>query len=190
MRIDKALNLVIPVETENGTVHVHSMPISRDVFERYFLVISKTFAALYSQGLNHIAGPRVAALMLKRLAIDDGVWEGEAGVEVGLMAEIRRLTNVAVPGPNGWTTVPLYDALQRGFLTQDDVLEAEGCIVFFTCISAMHKRKDVPAFLNGMCELWGAETTYSSCTELTASLLTSTATETSLLTVKQSSIPG
>lgn len=190
LKIDKALNLIVPVETDAGTIYIHSTPIGREVFERFFLVISKTFSALYSEGLSAVAGPRVAALMLKRLAIEAGIWEGDAGVENGLMAEIRRLSNVAIPTPAGWATVPLYDAVNRGHMTQEDVQEAEGCIVFFICISAMHKRKEVPMFLDGMCELWGTATTYLNCTEHAASLSTSTETETSALAVKPSSVPG
>src|SRR3954465_11092498 len=94
LRIDKRLNLVIPIETSIGTVFVHSCPIRREIFEKYFLIISKTFAAIYSEGLNVIAGPRVALMMLKQIAINANAWEGNDGVESGLLNEIRRITNV------------------------------------------------------------------------------------------------
>lgn len=189
MKIDKALNLVCPVDTDDGRVYVHSMPIGREVFERYFMVISKTFGALFTEGLNTIAGPRVAALLLKQTAIEMGTWDGELGVANGLMAEIRRLSNVAVPSPDGWTSVPLNVAVSRGFLDQRDVDEAEGAIVFFTCISLMNKRKEAAYFVNGMCELWSTQTTSSSVMEFAASLPTSTATETLPLAAPTSSHP-
>lgn len=190
MRIDKALNLVVPVETEAGTAYIHSVPLSREVFERYFLVISKTFAELYAQGLNFLAGPRVAALLLKKVAQELDVWEGEGGVQNGLMAEIRRLSNVMVPTDAGWQAVMLDDAVRRGALTAEDMQEAEGVLVFFICISAMHKRAEVGQFLTGMCELWGTQICSSSFTEYRDSLQTSTATEISSETVKPSSLPG
>ena len=102
MRINKALNLVIPVDWEmGGQIFVHSTPISREVFEQYFLVISKTFAAIFSQGLGAVAGPRIAYLMLKKTAEDMGLWAGPAGVGAGLMNEMIRLSNVIMPDEKG-----------------------------------------------------------------------------------------
>ena len=60
MRLDNKLNLITEIETDDkATIFVHSTPISRDVFEKYFLVISKTFASIISEGLSFISGPRV-----------------------------------------------------------------------------------------------------------------------------------
>jgi len=100
MKLDKALNLVIPIDQDEGRIYVHSTPISLEVFEKYFLAISKTFAAIYSEGLNVLAGPRVAALMLRRVSDD-------LGLDTGLIDEIRRLSNVIVSGK----AVPLEVAL-------------------------------------------------------------------------------
>ena len=44
MKIDRRLNLVQPIETGSGTVYLHSVPLSREVWETYFLVLSKTYA--------------------------------------------------------------------------------------------------------------------------------------------------
>jgi hypothetical protein len=189
MKIDKALNLVCPVDSDNGMVYIHSMPIGREVFERYFMVISKTFAALFSEGLNTVAGPRVAAMLLKKIAIEMGEWDGEAGVEIGLMGEIRRLSNVAIPGPSGWSTVPLNVAVSREFIDQRDVDEAEGAIVFFTCISLMSKRNEAAYFVRMMCELWSTQTTSLSTTAYAASLPMLTATATLPQEAITSSVP-
>src|SRR5215831_13634119 len=109
VRISRSLNLVVPVDTEAGTIYVHSTPISRDVFERYYLVLSKTFAQIYQEGLAAIAGPRVGFLLLRDVAQNTrgtngapNAWEGTDGVANGLINEIRRLTNVIMPGPAGW----------------------------------------------------------------------------------------
>ena len=119
MRIDAKLNIVIEVETADGSVFVHSTPLSRDVFERYFLVIGQTFAELVGKGLSLLSGPRVAALLLKDVAQRGRVWDGPGGVANGLMAEVRRLSNVIMPGPAGWRTVPLQDAIDKQLLSED-----------------------------------------------------------------------
>lgn len=190
MRIDNKLNLVIPVDTAGGTVYVHATPISREVFEKYFLVISKAFAALYSEGLSVIAGPRVGALMLKRVAEDLGEWSGPGGVEQGLMAEIRRLTNVIHSTPQGWVTVPYYTALTEGVIDGDDVGEVEGILCFFTVASSMHKRDQLPSILDGIKRLWGAESTLLNSTEYGRSLQTSIEEETSSEMLPTSLVPS
>ena len=68
MKIDNKLNLVVQVEGEEGTLFVHSMPLSRMVWERYFVVLSKTFSAMIAEGMSFISGPRIAALMLRKVA--------------------------------------------------------------------------------------------------------------------------
>ena len=68
MKINRALNLVIPVELESGTVYIHSTPISREVFEEFYLVISKTFTRIFTEGLGAIGGARIANLMLRDVA--------------------------------------------------------------------------------------------------------------------------
>ena len=48
--------------------YVHSTPIAREVFERYFMVIAQTFSAIYGNGLGRVGGPPVAMLLLKQVA--------------------------------------------------------------------------------------------------------------------------
>ena len=86
MKINKAMNIVVPVDIDGVECFVHSTPISFEVFEKYFLVISKTFSEIYSQGLSHVAAPRVASLLLKKCAKDLGELES---VEKGLINEIN-----------------------------------------------------------------------------------------------------
>lgn len=193
MEIDKkTLNLVVPVSTDNGTVYVHSCPVRREVFREHFLVLSKTLNQLYSEGVSRLTGPRIAALMLEKIAKDDGIWEtvgDRIGVKDSLMNEIRRLSNVILSTSEGWKTIPLMDAVKQGKLDIEDVEEAEGYIVFFTCISHIHKRKEVLAFLAPMAELWDTQSTSLNVTEYIDSLPTLKTEETLAPEVPQSLIP-
>lgn len=190
MQVDRKLNLVVPIQRPEGPIYVHSTPISREVFERHFLVMSKTFAALWDQGLHITVGPRVAGLMLKQQAERLGIWEGPEGVEAGLMAEIRRLSNVAMPGASGWTLVPFQLAIDKGQIDPDEAAEVEGELVFFTLECSLRKRAQLPVFVRAMNDRWGSLSTSLSATEYAASLPISTKEESSGETVKPSSIPA
>lgn len=190
MKIDKSLNFVIPVDREDGTIYVHAQPVRREVFEQYFLAISKTFAAIYGEGLGPIAGPRVAAMMLKEVSVNAGLWDGPSGVENGLMNEIRRLSNVLVPGKNGWEMRPLQEALDSGLIDEDDASEVMNALVFFTVVSCMHKRTAREPILDGAGRMWGAEISSLSISDYAASLPTSTETVNSGETVITSSLPS
>lgn len=174
MRINKALNLVIPVETENGIVHVHSTPVSREVFEQFFLVVSKAFAGIFSQGLGAIAGPRIAYLMLKKTAEDLGEWQS---VERGFINEIIRLSNVAFVGDNGWETLPLQTALTHGKIDKETFDDIEGELVFFTLVSLMNKKNQIEAIMDTVNGLWGSQLELLGFTEYMNSLRTSTKVE-------------
>src|ERR1017187_5798377 len=139
MQIDKNLNLVIPVERADGSVaHVFSTPIGRMVFEKYYMVIARTYNTIYNGGLGIMSGPRVAAMVLKEIAISIDAWDGQEGVERGLMQEIRRLTTVLALGENGWEPLPIHEAIAKGILDEDDVSEVENALVFFTVAFHMH----------------------------------------------------
>lgn len=178
MQINRALNLVVPVETDNGVVYIHSTPLLKETYKHYFLVLSKTFAAIFSEGLNVIAGPRIAAQMLETIARNMNIWddyEGAIGVERGLMGEIRRLSNVIMPTDMGWKNVPLAEAAMHNYLHADDIEEAEGYIVFFILVSAISKRSMHPSMWESMAGIWGTQTTSLDCTGYRNSLQTSSA---------------
>ena len=171
------MNLVVPVDTStHGTVYVHSTPVSREVFERYFLTIAKTFAAIFQQGLGEVSGPRVSLMLLRRIAEVDRNWEGPEGVERGLVAEMRRLTNVIVSSDRGWQTVPLESAVQEKIIDRDDAAEVENAVAFFTVICHVAAERNLANFHDGMRSLWGAQVVPSDCTAYRSSLPTSTAT--------------
>lgn len=190
MRINDKLNLVIPVDIDSGSAYVHSTPLARETFEEYFMLISKTFAAIYRQGLEIVAGPRVAMLLLRQVARDLGVLEGPKREPAAmLIAEMRRLTNVAIPDADkGWELYSLQDVIDRELLSPDDISEVEGAVCFFMCASAMHRRKELPVILSGMTSLWDAQTVSSGFSEFAVSLRQSTEAIGSAM--KTSSVPS
>ena len=188
MEIDRKLNLVLTVERADGSiVHVHSTPIRQAVFAQYYKVLAKTFAQIYSGGYGVTAAPRIAAMLLKDVAAEEG---GRAGVQEGLINEIRRVTNVVVLGERGWETLPLDDALKRDLLDEDDASEVENAVVFFIVASVMHKRAELRAVLDVVRGIWGGQLVSSTCTEYAASLPTSTAAASTGATATPSSIPS
>ena len=174
VKLDRKLNLVLSVDTDSGPVHIHSSPISREVFEDNFLVISRAFTAVYTNGLGPVTGPRVAALLLKQEAQTLGVWPR---TQQSLMAEIYRLTNVIAAGDTGWETMPFDVAKKRGLLTVDAAAEVENCIVYFICASSIHLRAEMAVAMEGLNTLWNAQTTSSNVTEYMNSLPTLTTEE-------------
>jgi hypothetical protein len=188
MRINKALNLVVPLSDEKGWIH--ATPVSYEIFEKYFLPISKAHATIYKEGLGAIAGPRVAYLMLKKVAEELGMWEGEDGVENGLMNEVFRLTNVIVTGAQGWVTLPLYEAIRQEKLDDEEMLEVKNTLVFFILASFMHKKTDRELSLRLMTSLYGGQITLLTCMEYVASLPISTTEESIGKKAHQLSIPS
>ncbi|MDR8915795.1 hypothetical protein [Burkholderia multivorans] len=154
IQINEAMNLVVPVVSDDAGVKVwaYHTPISRQVFEANYRVLAATKAALMSKGGIYMmdSGPRIAALTL----LDEGRREAEARGSVdregravdemtpALMAEIRRLTMVLVPGPGGWDLLPIESAVAAGKIDSEDQAETESAIVFFTCICALASKAE------------------------------------------------
>ena len=167
-RINKRLYLVIPIEREDGSlIYTHSAPLKREVFDQNAIVLAKTFAAIHQEGLGAIAGPRVAFIFLKKIAEQMGNWEE---IEKTLVEEIRRLTNVMVPGDRGWETLPYREALQKNIISPDDAAEVDNAVTFFIVASAMHRRAILEPILRGAATLWGGEIVSLNSTEYANSL--------------------
>lgn len=179
MNISKDLNLVIPIERDGVKLYAHSVPVSRETFENYHAILAKTFSQVTDGGLNVTAGLATAALALRDAAKARDMWEGPTGVKAGLMNEIRRITSVIAPGDNGNTVYTLHDAATRGILDEDEVSEVENAIVFFTLVSRMFRKAQVPMMVSAICGMGGLSITSLSSTAFSDSLRTSTATETS-----------
>ena len=200
MRLDRKLNLVIPIDRDDGTtLYTFSSPLRREVWEQYHMVISKTFTRIYAENLSFMGGPRNAALMLKDMAKNTARpdrsgdwWEGQDGVERGLRPEMRRLTTVMVPRAEGggWEQVQYDDAIARDMLTEDEASEVEGAVAFFTVNSAMHKAAALKGIMAAAAGMWGMQVTSSPFSEWRNSLTTSTADDDITQKVIPSSIPS
>lgn len=195
--INRKLNLVLPAfETEQGVVHVHSIPLGKAAFEQCYDLLCETFAQIQgSSGL--FSGPTRALMDLKRVAnlYETGSRAGSNERFRVLMAELQRLTTVIYPTERGWQMVPLARAEAEKVLTEDQTDAVESILVFFTVLSLMivpDEIKSVDAFL----VLYKAQTTPLNAMEFLRSLPTSTpaentgATEPTPLPVKKlSSVP-
>ena len=193
MKINKRLNLVIPVETETGLVYVHSMPISEECFYAHFLLLSKTWAALIDEGLLQL-GPRVAILMLRKVATAmlpprEPGQPAPVSPDVPLLAEIRRLSNAILPGERGYSTVPFQDVIDKQLLDSAELNEIEGQIVFFICASSVPKATTGAKLAEMAAKYWDSLLTQLNVTEYKNSLQTLTVAENTGETPNASSVP-
>ncbi len=186
IQINEAMNLVVPVVTDENGVRVwgYHTPISRSVFEANYRVLAATKASLMSKGSVYMmdSGPRIAALTL----LDEGAREAESRgrfdakgnvideATPALLAEIRRLTMVLVPGPAGWDLLPIEGAVSAGKIDDEDQAEVESAIVFFTCICALASKAERKKHAGSTASLLKGSITSLSPTEFSASLPTST----------------
>ncbi|SAK53582.1 hypothetical protein AWB78_01340 [Caballeronia calidae] len=202
-QINEAMNLVVPVvtdvvrekkdgqdiETVVVRVWAYHNPIAREVFEANYRVLAATKAALSGRGAAYAmdAGPRIAALTLR----DEGLRDAEArgrfdanGNTIdeavpALLAEIKRLTNVMVPGSGGWDFMPVETAIAAGKIDAEDWSEAESAIVFFTSHWSMAKKAERARVARSVASVLRASITSSSPMEFAASLPSSTTETTS-----------
>jgi hypothetical protein len=196
MRINRALNLVLPVyddaeprlDPEGKSIPpdpiywVYSIPVSREIFERYWKSMSKALVDLATDGMGNM-GPRLGLLSLKSAAEELGDWEDSEdnrgavrlGVENGFLPEVRRLTSIIAPAQTGgWRSVPLDVAIQQKTVSDEDLDEIMGTVVFFTCTSLVAPRRRVEAILIGQLSRFEAQLTSLTTTAFAASLRTST----------------
>lgn len=172
--IDKNLNLLITVDREGGeALHVHCQPISYDVFQRYWLVLSKVYTALTTQGLGAIGGAVCAHLLLEDVARNtlraDGRnwWEGADGVEHGLLDEIVRLSNVmTLEGEQGWQPTMLSVARSRGLFSDEEWGEVLAQATFFSVIWRTAPKRNRVGVVRGASFLNGSLPTSWDTTEL------------------------
>lgn len=188
-RINKKLNIVITTDDASGaTIHVHSMPISREVFETFYeelgLVFTKSFG---ESGSVHMAisAPQLAYPALKKLADEKGTWDV---VKSGLVNEIIRLTNVIYLSEGGWITVPLEVAVKEEILDEDSEREVLSSLIFFTAITFVAPKLLVKGFLDMASALRNWVVTSSNSTEYRSGLPISTAVETTA-TITSSRVP-
>jgi len=186
MKINRKLNLVFPLETDDGMAYIHSMPVSREVFEMNYLVLSMTFMEIYSKRLGPIMGPRVAYMVLKDAALsmtpqadskdptfvvdpDDDIW---GKTQRTLVNEIYRLTNVIVPTKDGYETIPYIQVKNQKLFDSDTIAEVENALVYFTVASHLHQKSELPLAFAGMERSLNAQSTLLNVTEYMNSLPT------------------
>lgn len=166
--------LLIPIYADDDEEviygYVHSAPISREIFEANYMLLGRTFAAIYTSKLSVISGPRMASYLLASEAKE----MGDPVAAIALMNEIRRLTNVMVRTDTGtWEALPFQEVHDRGLLG-DDLEEVTNAIVFFIVASATLRRTERKKMVDGAMKIWGALTSPLDFMEFAASLTTST----------------
>lgn len=191
MRINEELKLVIPLPSDDAgiTLHAYHTPISREVYEAHYRVLAATKAYLASNGVNFQfgTGPRIATLTLRDEGRRNAMQRGnvdkngkpiEADTDAFLL-EIRRLTTILAPGPNGYETLPIDTAIQRGLIDEEDWRETESFLVFFTLQYALALKSEKTETAKAMASLVKAVITSSSPMDFLNSLRTSTKGEAS-----------
>lgn len=168
MKINKDLNLVFPVDIENGVAHVHSSLVSLVIFHAHWRPMNQAFAAIYADGL--MGGPRIAYHALK----DAAKSLGDTDFEKVFWPEVIRLANVWAPVEGeGYRLYPLETIIKNGLLDEEQIDEIYNAIAFFTVASRMHTAKTRREHLSILEDLWGARVESLSVMELKDSLPTS-----------------
>lgn len=170
-------------------MYAYHTAISVATFEANYRALAATKAALFAQGPRYAfeVGAQIAALTLADVAKQDAIDRGDVdasgnpsdGGAKALLAEIRRLTQVAVPSASGWEQAPVDVAKQRGALDDDDIRDLESALVFFTCVLFLTPRVRRKAAAGIVASLARGSIVSSSITEWIASLPKSTPGDTS-----------
>lgn len=184
-QINADLKLVVPVKLDNDgepIIYAYHNPIPREVYEVNFRLLRDTKVSLIGTSPRHAFAARGdASLYLSEagaaLAADRGI-EGDGGAST-LLAEIKRLTTVLVPGAQGYQMLPIDTAIQSGAIDADDWSDAENAIVFFTAWVAGTPRREMTAAAVLAASLTGGSTTSLPPMEWAASLQTLTQPATS-----------
>jgi hypothetical protein len=174
--INRRLNLVLPIELdEHRKIYFHSMPISVEVFDANFWLLTQTLASLYAHGIGPSMSPRIALRALRDAAkqLDD-----TQDLSLNIINEVYRLTNVIMPNTNGggWVTLPYVEVKNKKLVEEQILVEVENAIVYFIVASALHLRSELEMAYQGLVGIWKAETTSLSPMEYTRSLPTLTPT--------------
>jgi hypothetical protein len=182
MRLNRRLNLVIPLHADDGKTvlaYVHAVPLGEEIVEKYYQVLGQTFTAIYTQGFGVAAGPGVGYRLLRQLSEAQKIWDDlgdEPGVKNGLVEEMLRLSSVVSPVKGRWQALPVRLAADQGFIDPEDLREIENALVFFTAVSATLPRTQRREHLDSACNLWGWQITSSDCSGFVSGLKTSTET--------------
>lgn len=176
MKIDRKLSLVIPVDHLEKTYYVHVTPISREVFEQNFLILSRALTMLYSSCGPTPMNARLAMLYLKKTASEmAGKDESADSIILPLIQEMSRLSSVLVPNHQGvgYDILPWHQAIERKLFDEEDAREVENVLVFFMLSWHMHKKTELDDLSRLLIGLGVQEFTSLTPTAYAASLTTS-----------------
>ena len=182
LKLNSKLHFVVPVDRDDGsTIYVHAAPIGIEAFNQFAELFGRVFSSIYAGGVTLAAGPRIAMQLLINASktmrqgnTSMSLWEGEQGVEQALIPEIRRLVNVVMPSPQGWTAIPYEEAIARNLFDEEDLSEVENALAFFTVIWRMHRKGQRAEVVSTVGKLWDARLVSLNSTAFAASLPKST----------------
>lgn len=186
MQITADLNLAFPIQFDDkgeALIWAYHTPISTVVFQANYRIIAATQHELFKKGVAYAAtlGPRLATLTLMDMARADAEERG-VSEEMGtaFRADLKRLTTLLAPSPEGFNSVPVDVAISRGIITAEDWEEGESALVFFTSAFMTAPRVRRARVAEASALVLGGSITSLAPTEFAASLPTSTPTETSV----------
>lgn len=187
--ITNDLRVKLPI---SETVTAYHSPISREIYEANFKLLGETKIALIGDNIRHAymaSGDSV--LYLRQCGQEMAAKAGGSGDfgAAALLADIKRLTLIIAPGPQGWGVVPVDVALSSSIITDDEWADAEAALVFFTAWMAGVSRRERLKQINLSAQLIGGSTTSSSPAELISTLQQSNQTDNSAQNVV-SSVPS
>lgn len=195
MQFTSDLRLVFPItldERGDPVLWAYHSPISLDVFNANYRIISATKHELFGKGIQYAYenGLRIAALAMRDASASDAQERGIVDAAASaLLAEIKRLTLVLAPSESGFESLPVDIAMKNGAIDAQDWAEAEAALVFFTCAFAMAPRAGREIVARSAALVLRGSMTLLSVTEFAASLPISTPEETSV-TTDPSSVPS
>lgn len=194
MRLNDRMNFVVPIYRDgpDPAAWVHSTPISNEVFESNWVLLSRTFTVLMSQGLgSFMVGPKVAKLALRDVAAEISGSAADADtVSSPFLNEVRRLSSVMIPVAGVWDTIPLQEAERRKLLTEDEIRTTESQLAFFMLGWHLYPPQERQFNLDGAARIWGAQMSSLNSTAFAASLRTSRELETTTETVTNPPVVG
>lgn len=191
MKIDRKTNLVLELPREDEpSVFAHSSPLAAEVLEQYHSVAGPTMNALVTRGYGYFA-PRYAASVLREVAAEqaelsagpdprnqDAAKERAKARVEGFFTEIRRKTHVLALGDDGWAMLPLADAMKADAIDDEELVQIENALVFFT-FGLRSWVKAQRQEVSGGLSLFNARIVSLSCTDFMNSLRTLTTADSS-----------
>jgi len=162
--INRRLNFVIPLERGG---YVHAEPVDRSVYEEFFMLFGQVYSSVYAQGLGTLAGPKVAGLMLKRLAKISAI-----NIDPLRRDMLHKCRAYLPDDKEGYKEYMIENAVKEGVMDDEDMAQVEGFLAFFTALSFLASVKERTALLAQTNGLHGTVSTSLNSTEYTTSLVT------------------